>query len=138
MLRTKSGLPKHCCWNIDRHGKRRVRFRKGGFSTYLNGIPWSEDFMRQYATALTGVKAQTSNIGAGRTVAGSVAALVAVYIDPLLKVRRSRRPHPKPSAPGETSWSAFARHMGACHCTGRTKRATDHAVNTRACAADCQ
>ena len=29
MLRTRSGLPKHCSWNTDRHGKRRVRFRKG-------------------------------------------------------------------------------------------------------------
>ena len=58
MLRTKSGLPKHCCWNTDRHGKRRVRFRKDWFSTYLTGTPWSEDFMRQYATALDGVKAQ--------------------------------------------------------------------------------
>jgi integrase len=84
MLRTRSGLPKHCSWNIDRHGKRRVRFRKGGFSTYLTGTPWSEDFMRQHATALDGVKARTSNIGAGRTVAGTVNALVAAYLDPLL------------------------------------------------------
>ena len=66
MLRTKSGLPKHCCWNTDRHGKRRVRFRKGGFTTYLPGIPWSEDFMRQYAAALEGLKAQLGNIGAER------------------------------------------------------------------------
>ena len=85
MLRTKSGLPKHCCWNIDRHGKRRVRFRKHGFTTYLTGTPWSEEFMLQYAAALDGVKAQASNIGAGRTVAGSVGALVAAYIDPLSK-----------------------------------------------------
>ena len=75
MLRTKSGLPKHCAWNIDQHGKRRVRFRKGGFSTYLTGIPWSEDFMRQYATALDGVKAQAQNIGADRTKPGSFDAL---------------------------------------------------------------
>ena len=48
MLRTKSGLPKHCGWNLDRkNGKRRVRFRKGGFSTYITGIPWAENFMRQ-------------------------------------------------------------------------------------------
>src|SRR5262245_5052357 len=52
MIRTRSGLPKHCSWNTDRHGRRRVRFRKGAFSTYLTGIPWSEDFMRQYAAAL--------------------------------------------------------------------------------------
>jgi len=54
-------IAKHC----DRHGKRRVRFRKAGFSTYLIGTPWSEDFMRQYASALDGVKAQATNIGWG-------------------------------------------------------------------------
>ena len=82
MLRTKSGLPKHCSWAEDRHGKRRVRFRKRGLSTYLSGDPWSEDFMRQYAAALEGVKAQANNIGVGRTVAGSVNALVVAYLDP--------------------------------------------------------
>src|SRR5262249_43693562 len=83
MPRTKSGLPKHCSWNLDREdGKRRVRFRKAGFSIYLTGIPWSEDFMRQYAKALEGMKARTSNIGSGRTVAGTVNALVAAYLDP--------------------------------------------------------
>ena len=80
-MRTRSGLPKHCSWNIDRHGKRRVRFRKGGFTTYLTGTPWSEDFMRQYAAAADGVKAQARNIGAARTVAGTVNAFVAAYLD---------------------------------------------------------
>jgi hypothetical protein len=49
----RNGLPKGCCWNPDRNGKRRVRFRdrRTGFSTYLTGVPWSEDFMRQYAAA---------------------------------------------------------------------------------------
>jgi hypothetical protein len=79
MLRTKSGLPKHCCWSIDRHGKRRVRFRKGGFSTYLTGDPWSEDFMRQYAAALEGVRPEAKNIGAGRTIPGSFDALCVSY-----------------------------------------------------------
>ena len=80
MLRTKSGLPKHCCWNTDHHGKRRVRFRKAGFSTYLTGIPWSEDFMRQYAVALEGVQAQTANVGASeRTIPGSLNALIVSY-----------------------------------------------------------
>jgi hypothetical protein len=54
MLRTKSGLPKGCVWNRDReNGKRRVHFRnrKTGFSVYLTGTPWSDDFMRQYAAA---------------------------------------------------------------------------------------
>jgi integrase len=79
MLRTRSGLPKHCCWNVDQHGKRRVRFRKAGFSTYLTGIPWGEDFMRQYAAALEGVQVQTGNIGSGLTIPGSFDALVVSY-----------------------------------------------------------
>src|SRR5262249_60770996 len=54
--------------------KRRVRFRWRGFSTYLTGTPWSEDFMRQYAAALDGVKAQ-ANVGGGRTIPGSFDAL---------------------------------------------------------------
>jgi integrase len=82
MLRTKSGLPKYCGWNVDRHGVRRVRFRKAGFSTYLTGIPWSEDFMREYAAALEGVTVQAGNISAERTVSGTVNALIAAYLDP--------------------------------------------------------
>jgi integrase len=82
MLRTKSGLPRYCSWAPDRHGKRRVRFRKGGFSTYLTGTPWGEDFMRQRAAALEGTKLQASTIGAGRTIAGTVDALIATYLDP--------------------------------------------------------
>jgi integrase len=80
MLRTKSGLPKHCCWNTDQRGNRYVRFRKGAFTTNLTGIPWSEDFMRQYATALEGVNSKaTGNIGAERTRPGSFNALVVSY-----------------------------------------------------------
>jgi integrase len=78
MLQTKSGLPKHCGWNVDRHGKRRVRFRLGEFSTYLTGTPWSEDFMRQYAAAFDGVTTP-GNIGATRTKLGSFDALVVSY-----------------------------------------------------------
>lgn len=83
MLRARSGLPKGCVWNMDReNGKRRVRFRdrKTGFSTYLYGTPWSEAFMAQYAAALEGSKAKaTSIVGAKRTVAGTVNALIVSY-----------------------------------------------------------
>jgi integrase len=80
MLKTKSGLPKHCCWTIDRHGKRRVRFRGRGFSTYLTGIPWSEDFMRQYAAAQEGVKRHGETIGAElRTKPGSLNEVIVSY-----------------------------------------------------------
>src|SRR5262245_40220067 len=76
MLKTKSGLPKFCGWNIDRHGRRRVRFRRPGFSTYLDGIPWSPDFMCEYAKALQGT---TQGVGSERTKPGSVAALCMAY-----------------------------------------------------------
>jgi hypothetical protein len=58
---------------------RRVRFRRRGVSIYLTGTPWSDDFMRQYAAALDGVKAQASDVGADRTMPGSVDALVVSY-----------------------------------------------------------
>ncbi len=81
MRRNKSGLPKHCGWNIDRHGVRRARFRKGGFSTYLTGTPWGEDFMRQYAAALDGVKGLAVALGMARLAPGSIDALVVAYLD---------------------------------------------------------
>ena len=82
-MRTKNGLPKHCGWNIDReNGKRRVRFRKDSFSAYLTGIPWSEDFMRQYAAALEGTKVQASDIGVERTLPHTLGALIKTYLDP--------------------------------------------------------
>jgi integrase len=79
MLRTKSGLPKHCSWNTDRHGTRRVRFRRNGISRYLTGLPWSEDFMRQYTAALEGAQVPPKVIGAARTLPGSVNALIVSY-----------------------------------------------------------
>jgi integrase len=83
MLRTKSGLPKGCTFNTDREGGRtRVRFRdrRTGFSAYLSGTPWSEDFMRQYAAALDGSKAKvTTVISDKRTVAGTINALIVSY-----------------------------------------------------------
>jgi hypothetical protein len=89
MRRTKSGLPKYCGWNIDREdGKRRVRFRKGAFSVYIEGTPWGEPFMRAYAAALDGLKAQPANIGMERTKAGTINALIVSYyklIFPTLK-----------------------------------------------------
>jgi integrase len=82
MRRNKSGLPQYCSWNLDReNGRRRVRFRKGRFETYIYGTPWSAEFMRYYAAALEGVTAQTENIGASGTLAGTVDALVVAYLD---------------------------------------------------------
>ena len=80
MLRTKSGLPKHCTWAYDRHGKRRVRFNRKGFSTYLTDTPWSETFMRQYAAALDGQKVMADSIGIG-TRPNTLGALIKAYLD---------------------------------------------------------
>jgi integrase len=83
MVRTRNGLPKHCTWSVDRHGGRRVRFQRRGFTTYLHGTPWSDDFMRGYAAALDSVKPARGELGAERTVPGSVnAALVSYYRAP--------------------------------------------------------
>src|SRR5215475_9784891 len=73
-MRNRSGLPKHCSWNVDReNGKRRIRFRKAGFTTYLTGLPYSDDFNAQYWAALEGVKKNSDNIGAElRTKPGSL------------------------------------------------------------------
>lgn len=47
-------LPKFCGWNLDRNsGRWRVRFRRAGFSIYLTGEPWSDEFRRQYEAALS-------------------------------------------------------------------------------------
>ena len=78
-MKTRNGLPKYCSYNEDRHGTRRVMFRRRGFVTYLPGIPWSEEFMRRYASALEGVKAQATTIGSVRTVTGSFDALIVSY-----------------------------------------------------------
>lgn len=76
MLRSKTGLPKHCTYQTDRHGKRRVRFRRRGVSVYLTGTPWGEDFMRQYAAAQDREGVYRTEVGAvKRTVPGSFSAL---------------------------------------------------------------
>jgi hypothetical protein len=77
MLKTRSGRPKHCCWVIDRHERRRVRFRKNGVGTYIAGTAWGEDFMRQYAAALD--RANEPFVQSGPGGAGSIDALVTSY-----------------------------------------------------------
>jgi integrase len=80
MLRTKNGLPKYCCWHYDRDGGRWVRFRKAGFSTYLHGTPWGQDFMLAYAAALEAAQQrQAMPVGAARTMPNTVNALCVAY-----------------------------------------------------------
>jgi integrase len=80
MRKTRSGLPKHCTYQADRYGKRRVRFRRRGVSVYLTGIPWSDDFMRQYAAALEREDVNRTQVGASkRTLPSSFSALCVAY-----------------------------------------------------------
>jgi integrase len=80
VLRTKSGLPKHCTYQADRYGNRRVRFRRRGVSAYITGIPWSPTFMEQYAAALEREQADRAQVGAAkRTLPGSFSALCVSY-----------------------------------------------------------
>jgi len=66
----------------DRHGKARRYFRRPGRKALpLPGLPGSPEFMAAYQAALTGLTAPQKQIGEARTVAGTVQALVAAYLD---------------------------------------------------------
>src|SRR5262249_206973 len=70
--------PKYVHGYIDRHGRPRFYFRRGGFKRApLPGLPWSPEFMEAYQTALD--KTPRVEIGARRTVAGTVNAVVIGY-----------------------------------------------------------
>jgi integrase len=65
----------------DRHGKlRRYFHRRGGKDIPLPGLPGSAEFMAAYQAALDGSE-MPFEIGASRTVAGTVGALVTAYLD---------------------------------------------------------
>ena len=63
----------------DRHGKLRHVFRRRGFKKFpLPGLPGSDEFMSAYRAALAGVEIKLE-IGAGRTMPGTVNAAVVGY-----------------------------------------------------------
>jgi integrase len=71
-------LPKYVHGFIDRHGKPRFYFRRSGFKQVaLSGLPWSPEFMGAYQAALA--ETPRLEIGASRTVAGTVNAVVIGY-----------------------------------------------------------
>ena len=72
-------LPKYVQAWVDRDGRARCYFRRRGYPlVQLRGLPWSPSFMAAYEAALTGPR---TAIGAGRIKPGSVAAVVAEYLD---------------------------------------------------------
>jgi integrase len=76
----KRKLPRYTHGYIDQHGKSRFYLRRPGYAKVaLPGLPWSPEFMeaREHAIKTETAKIQ---IGAGKTVAGTVnAALISYY-----------------------------------------------------------
>jgi integrase len=72
-------LPKYVQHWVDHDGRAHCYFRRSGYPRVrLPGLPWSPSFMAAYEAALTGPR---TAIGAGRIKPGSVAAVVAEYLD---------------------------------------------------------
>ncbi len=62
---------------LDRHGKRRYRFRRKGYATYYFREPvGTKAFEREYAACLD---AEPAPVGGGRLIAGSVSDVIARY-----------------------------------------------------------
>ena len=72
-------LPKYVQAWVDAKGRPHCYFRRRGFPRVrLSGLPWSPSFMAEYEKAMSGAR---TAIGAGRIKPGSVAAVVAEYLD---------------------------------------------------------
>jgi integrase len=70
--------PKYVHGFIDRQGRPRFYFRRAGFKRVpLPRLPWSPEFMEKYQSALD--ETPYLEVGAGRTVAGTVNAVVIGY-----------------------------------------------------------
>ena len=66
----------------DRHGKVRRCYRRPGCKAVpLPGLAGSAEFMAAYQAALSRAEAPHKQIGEARTIAGTVQALVAAYLD---------------------------------------------------------
>jgi integrase len=73
-------LPKYVqAWVDARDGRAYYYLRRRGFpNVRLPGLPWSPSFMAAYEAAMSGPR---TAIGAGRVKPGSVAAVIAEYLD---------------------------------------------------------
>src|SRR6516164_6611700 len=73
-------LPKYVQAYVDRRDDRAYYYlrRRGYPKTRLPGLPWSPSFMAAYEAAMSGPR---TAIGAGRVKPGSVAAVIAEYLD---------------------------------------------------------
>ena len=75
-------LPKYVQGWVDREGRPHHYFRRPGYPRQpLPGMPWSPAFMAAYAAAMAEAPLP---IGSKRSKPGSVAAVVAAYLDSTL------------------------------------------------------
>lgn len=65
---------------VDRHGRSRYYFRRHGRRIPLPGAPGSTEFMAAYTNALESAPKTATEIGSGRTLAGSVNAMIVGYL----------------------------------------------------------
>jgi len=73
-------LPKYVHGFTDRHGKSRYYFRRAGYeSLVLPGIPWSPEFMAVHEAAMKGEVLPRHEVGADRTMPGTINALCVAY-----------------------------------------------------------
>jgi len=69
----------HGPWADKKTGLPYCYFRRPGYPRVpLKGLPWSPSFMAEYEKAMSGAR---TAIGAGRVKPGSVAAVIAEYLD---------------------------------------------------------
>lgn len=73
--------PRYVKAYVDRHDKVRHYVRRPGHKLVpLPGLPGSPEFMRAYETALEAAPKPTTEIGAARTRAGSISAMIVGYL----------------------------------------------------------
>ena len=72
--------PKYTHGFVDRLGKPRFYFRREGHAAAsLPGLPWSREFMAAYEACMN-AKTDTAQIGAARTMPGTINAAIISYV----------------------------------------------------------
>lgn len=81
LMTRKTALPKYCSAFNDRHGKTRIKFRKGRFSAYVTSSPvMGDDFQAEYHGLVSGDDPRVKRpIGADRTTPGTINALIVSF-----------------------------------------------------------
>ena len=104
------------------NAKPRYYFERRGFARMpLPGLPGSEEFMDAYRAALAGQTLPPLAIGAGRTKAGSIGALIVAYYGSSVQflslgasTQRAYRKYPRTHSLSRTATSLSA---GSCAIT---------------------